>query len=164
MTEHTGGYPAGDKPVSEFDPPPPAAVTKSVDPLVVVHECPPDGSGIMPCCGRTPFEALDSRMATDPSLVTCGKVTWIRVKNAPVTKGVLDVAGVTYEQFESIPMKNRIVVVRVDSINPELVDAFAEVREDLERVGGRLLIVAPPFQFTALTDEDLANLGLQRIP
>lgn len=36
-----------------------------------VHQCPPDGSGIMPCCGRTPFEVLADRMATDPALVTC---------------------------------------------------------------------------------------------
>lgn len=37
-----------------------------------VHACPPDGSGLTPCCGRTPFEihALD-RMAVDLDLVTC---------------------------------------------------------------------------------------------
>lgn len=36
-----------------------------------VHQCPPDGSGIMPCCGRTPFEVSADRMADDPALVTC---------------------------------------------------------------------------------------------
>lgn len=38
---------------------------------VTVHACPPDGSGLMPCCGRTPFEAVPDRMTTDPRSVTC---------------------------------------------------------------------------------------------
>jgi acyl-CoA reductase-like NAD-dependent aldehyde dehydrogenase len=38
----------------------------------VVHACPPDGSGLMPCCGRTPFELpRTDRMSADPTLVTC---------------------------------------------------------------------------------------------
>ncbi len=37
----------------------------------VVHACPPDGSGVMPCCGRTPFECMADRMTSDPDLVTC---------------------------------------------------------------------------------------------
>jgi len=37
-----------------------------------IHRCPPEGSGEMPCCGRTPFEVLDDRMTVDPMLVTCG--------------------------------------------------------------------------------------------
>lgn len=41
-------------------------------PAPPVHACPPDGSGITPCCGRTPFELpRTDRMATDPALVTC---------------------------------------------------------------------------------------------
>lgn len=38
------------------------------------HQCPPDnGGGLMPCCGRTPFEvARTDRMTEDPALVTCG--------------------------------------------------------------------------------------------
>jgi hypothetical protein len=36
------------------------------------HLCPPDGGGLMPCCGRTPFEVpRTDRMTLDPSLVTC---------------------------------------------------------------------------------------------
>ncbi|CBG73091.1 putative phage protein [Streptomyces scabiei 87.22] len=35
------------------------------------HACPPLGSGLMPCCGRTPFEATGERLAMDPRLVTC---------------------------------------------------------------------------------------------
>lgn len=39
----------------------------------VIHQCPPEGSGIMPCCGRTPFERRSDRITVDPKLVTCGK-------------------------------------------------------------------------------------------
>lgn len=38
----------------------------------VVHGCPPDGSGLTPCCGRTPFELpRTDRMSTSPDAVTC---------------------------------------------------------------------------------------------
>jgi hypothetical protein len=41
-------------------------------PAPPVHACPPDGSGITLCCGRTPFELpRTDRMSTDRSLVTC---------------------------------------------------------------------------------------------
>ena len=40
-------------------------------PDVPVHQCPSDGSGIMPCCGRTPFELRAHRVTVDPQLVTC---------------------------------------------------------------------------------------------
>lgn len=37
-----------------------------------VHECPPDGSGIMPCCGRTPSESpTTDRLTANVNLVTC---------------------------------------------------------------------------------------------
>lgn len=39
-----------------------------------VHACPPEGSGVMPCCGRTPFEAPRiHRISSDPDAVTCSK-------------------------------------------------------------------------------------------
>lgn len=38
-----------------------------------IHACPPEGSGIMPCCGRTPFEKMGDRIANDHRLVTCGR-------------------------------------------------------------------------------------------
>lgn len=38
----------------------------------VTHRCPPKGSGLMPCCGRTPFEVPTwDRMTLDAALVTC---------------------------------------------------------------------------------------------
>lgn len=41
----------------------------------LVHLCPPDGSGIMPCCGLTPFEVgTGERMTLDSELVTCNGV------------------------------------------------------------------------------------------
>ena len=36
----------------------------------VTHQVPPDGSGLMPCCGRTPVPGTD-RMTADARLVTC---------------------------------------------------------------------------------------------
>lgn len=44
----------------------------------VTHRCPPTGSGIMPCCGRAPFEVpRTDRMTLDPSLVTCSEAAHI---------------------------------------------------------------------------------------
>ena len=41
--------------------------------MSVVHLCPPEGSGVMPCCQRLPLEAaMTDRMTVDPWLVTCG--------------------------------------------------------------------------------------------
>lgn len=37
----------------------------------IVHQCPPRGSGLMPCCGRSPLETQGDRMTTNPDLVTC---------------------------------------------------------------------------------------------
>lgn len=40
----------------------------------VIHACPPEGSGVMPCCGCTPFEVpLTHRLTLEPDNVTCGK-------------------------------------------------------------------------------------------
>jgi hypothetical protein len=37
-----------------------------------VHACPPDSSGLMPCCGRTPFELGGlERLTEHGSAVTC---------------------------------------------------------------------------------------------
>jgi hypothetical protein len=41
-------------------------------PSGVTHRCPPDGSGTMPCCDRTPFEVPETdHITSDASLVTC---------------------------------------------------------------------------------------------
>lgn len=38
----------------------------------IVHACPPDGSGVMPCCGRTPLEVSHlERVTAYGPLVTC---------------------------------------------------------------------------------------------
>lgn len=40
--------------------------------IEVVHQCPPEGSGVTPCCGRTPFELpRTDRMSIDTKVVTC---------------------------------------------------------------------------------------------
>ena len=41
---------------------------------VTIHACPPTDSGIMPCCGRTPFEVMADRMTTKPEFVNCDRV------------------------------------------------------------------------------------------
>lgn len=44
----------------------------NLPPAPPVHGCPLDGSGVTPCCGRTPFELpRTDRMATDSTPVTC---------------------------------------------------------------------------------------------
>lgn len=49
-----------------------AGVAPATDQTETVHGCPPDGSGLTPCCGRTLFELpRTDRMATDPDLITC---------------------------------------------------------------------------------------------
>lgn len=41
-------------------------------PAEVTHHCPPDGGGLMPCCGLTPFEVpRTDRMTLATELVTC---------------------------------------------------------------------------------------------
>lgn len=38
----------------------------------VTHACPPEGSGVTPCCGQTLFELPGTdRMTLDPTLVNC---------------------------------------------------------------------------------------------
>jgi hypothetical protein len=40
----------------------------------ITHMCPPDGGGLMPCCGQTPFEVpRTDRITADPERVTCGR-------------------------------------------------------------------------------------------
>lgn len=36
-----------------------------------VHACPPEGTGVMPCCGRTPFEVPRTDRMTSTEPVTC---------------------------------------------------------------------------------------------
>jgi hypothetical protein len=39
---------------------------------VTVHQCPPDGESLTPCCGRTPLELPhEDQIAVDKKLVTC---------------------------------------------------------------------------------------------
>lgn len=40
---------------------------------VTIHACPPKGSGLMPCCGKTPFEVQGDRMTLNPAHVNCDR-------------------------------------------------------------------------------------------
>lgn len=38
----------------------------------IIHACPPYGSGLMPCCGRSPIDVpLTERISMDGTAVTC---------------------------------------------------------------------------------------------
>lgn len=40
---------------------------------VTIHACPPPGEGMMPCCGRPPFEVMGDRMTRNPEHVNCDR-------------------------------------------------------------------------------------------
>ena len=46
---------------------------------------PPKGSGVMPCCGATPFEKQGERLTADPALVNCDRQRLI-AENARLQK------------------------------------------------------------------------------
>lgn len=53
-----------------------ATTTYTVEPVVlpqpeIVHACPPDGSGLTPCCGRTPFELPRTDRISSETPATC---------------------------------------------------------------------------------------------
>ncbi|WP_205576240.1 hypothetical protein, partial [Streptomyces europaeiscabiei] len=50
-------------------PPQPVRTTVTTE---TVHACPPDGSGVTPCCGRTPFELpRTDRISSETAAITC---------------------------------------------------------------------------------------------
>jgi len=52
-----------------------AALGVQPEPAEVVHACPAKGAGVMPCCGRTPFEVPSTdRITSEPGNVTCAGV------------------------------------------------------------------------------------------
>jgi hypothetical protein len=50
---------------------PPSSRADGEAPREIVHGCPPDGSGVTPCCGRTPFELPLSDRISSEAPVTC---------------------------------------------------------------------------------------------
>ena len=50
-----------------------ARLQKERDAARVVHACPPKGSGVMPCCGATPFEKQGEWLTVNPALVNCDR-------------------------------------------------------------------------------------------
>ncbi|MEV5163882.1 hypothetical protein AB0K66_04540 [Streptomyces werraensis] len=45
--------------------------TATETPAEVIHACPPDGSGLTPCCGRTPFELPRTDRISSEAPTTC---------------------------------------------------------------------------------------------
>ncbi|MCU1592451.1 MAG: hypothetical protein JWP11_3707 [Frankiales bacterium] len=76
------------------------------------HGCPPDGSGLTPCCGRTPFELPQTdRMTDDAALVTCRGRSEAHVRER-VGLGVYVCATcppVHYKDFEGYPTASQPV-------------------------------------------------------
>ena len=51
-----------------------AANVARVEVVERTHQCPPNGgSGLMPCCGRTPFEVPRTDRMTVDGVVTCNR-------------------------------------------------------------------------------------------
>lgn len=50
---------------------PPSLRAAAEETREIVHGCPPDGSGLTPCCGRTPFELPLSDRISSEAPVTC---------------------------------------------------------------------------------------------
>ncbi len=43
---------------------------------MITHKCPPDGEGVLPCCGKTMFEVpQDDRVTWNDESVDCGKAS-----------------------------------------------------------------------------------------
>ena len=79
-----------------------------------IHACPPEESGVTPCCNKTPFE-LDprSQMTLDDSLVSCGRFIRVAVRAEP-TDGATDLAERIIEILDD-PYKApelRLVLIR----------------------------------------------------
>jgi len=62
------------------------------DQMRPIHACPPEGSGVTPCCQRTPFEVPRThRMTTNPGLVTCTGID--SPPDSPLLRAILGVEG-----------------------------------------------------------------------
>lgn len=60
-----------------------------------IHACPPDGSGLTPCCGRTPFELpLSDRISSETATCTGPEPDSLRDQYvAAISRVLLDSAG-----------------------------------------------------------------------
>lgn len=65
-----------------------------------LHRCPPNGTGLMPCCGKNPLEASRAdRMTVHPHLVTCNQPDSIDpyANDSRVTRRQADLYDVTHD-------------------------------------------------------------------
>lgn len=57
---------------------------------MTTHMCPPDGSGLTPCCEKTPFELpRDDRLTAHQDQVDCGEIT-----SGPIQEPAYEVVSV----------------------------------------------------------------------
>ena len=123
-----------------------ATRTAERDSVSVVHACPPKGSGVMPCCGATPFEKQGERLTADPALVNCDRQRLIaenarlqKEHNAYVQRLSADALQVAskYQRERDAAQSMEADTARrssaeIDGLKAELNEARGEI-EDLNR-------------------------------
>jgi hypothetical protein len=127
-------------------------------PPETIHLCPPNDSGLTPCCGRTPFELPSTdRMTLDEALVTC--------KPPPETPPILLTMDAS-EWRESALAVNCPEPGDVEELRDEvraLSTALADTRENLEDSRTTLTAFAEHHAATELAwDKDKAALASTR--
>lgn len=105
----------------------------------IVHQCPPDGSGITPCCGRPPIELPGAdRMTVDLTRITCGR---------PAGRGWSSLPG---PEADPRPMPAVEIPAHL------LEGALADARCQRDRARGEDALCAPP-------GSPLARVGDNRV-
>ena len=83
----------------------------------VVHMCPPEESGLTPCCHVSPFNLGPyHRITLNPKLVTCGKPDRLEGYRATEQTGRLPehhVADLLVKGDDRLPSRERTIMVRL---------------------------------------------------
>ncbi len=116
--------------------------------LEVTHKCPPVGTGVTPCCGKTLFELPRIDRITEHSRhVTCGQPT------PPLT----DLTGLTTKEISVLPTSVLEPIIqqgqKESGGNP--IDAL-EMKRCIEAVRKRHWVIGMPR--TGVTDQDIKDL------
>lgn len=69
---------------------------------VIVHACPPLGSGVMPCCGLSPFEVNPLERMTIEGIVTCPVVPNLAADVEAFRSRVLDAAAYVEKTLDNV--------------------------------------------------------------
>ncbi|MEU1071885.1 MULTISPECIES: HIT domain-containing protein [unclassified Streptomyces] len=84
-----------------------------------VHACPPDGSGLLPCCQRTPFEVpRTDRITEDPAAVTCRPSQPDRDQTRQLVHLAVEQALDAHHRTLPFPARMDLISRVVDAIHP----------------------------------------------